>query len=90
MFVDLCRGSVADYLDRFEFRVDCCQAMYAVTDGLSGPQRRPGHPGTGQNFLVHNMCRLPGSDGTWMIAEGGMGTVTRTRRGRARRRRAHP
>ena len=22
------------------------------------------------NFLVHNMCRLPGSDGTWMIVEG--------------------
>ncbi len=29
------------------------------------------------NFLVHNMCRLPGSDGTWMIVEGGMGTVAR-------------
>jgi phytoene dehydrogenase-like protein len=25
---------------------------------------------------VHNMCRLPGADGTWMIVEGGMGTVT--------------
>ena len=24
------------------------------------------------------MCRLPGSDGTWMIARGGMGTVSRT------------
>ncbi len=24
------------------------------------------------------MCRLPGADGTWMIAEGGMGTVSRT------------
>src|SRR5260221_3921843 len=34
-------------------------------------------PGTGMNFLVHNMCRLPGSDGTWMIVRGGMGTVTR-------------
>ncbi len=21
-------------------------------------------------------CRLPGSDGTWMVVEGGMGTVT--------------
>jgi phytoene dehydrogenase-like protein len=29
------------------------------------------------NFLVHNMCRLPGADGTWMIVEGGMGTITR-------------
>jgi phytoene dehydrogenase-like protein len=24
------------------------------------------------------MCRLPGADGTWMIARGGMGTVSRT------------
>jgi phytoene dehydrogenase-like protein len=23
------------------------------------------------------MCRLPGSDGTWMIVKGGMGTVTK-------------
>ena len=30
------------------------------------------------NFLVHNMCRLPGSDGTWMIVKGGMGTITKT------------
>jgi phytoene dehydrogenase-like protein len=29
------------------------------------------------NFLVHNMCRLPGSGGTWMIVEGGMGSVSR-------------
>jgi phytoene dehydrogenase-like protein len=29
------------------------------------------------NFLVHNMCRLPGSDGTWMIVRGGMGSVTK-------------
>jgi phytoene dehydrogenase-like protein len=28
------------------------------------------------NFLVHNMCRLPGADGTFMIVRGGMGTVT--------------
>jgi len=34
-------------------------------------------PGTGMNFLVHNMCRLPGADGTWMIVKGGMGEVTR-------------
>ena len=35
-------------------------------------------PAPGMNFLVHNMCRLPGADGTWMIVEGGMGTVTRS------------
>jgi hypothetical protein len=23
-----------------------------------------------------NMCRLPGSGGTWMVVEGGMGSVT--------------
>jgi phytoene dehydrogenase-like protein len=28
------------------------------------------------NFLIHNMCRLPGSDGTWMIVKGGMGVVS--------------
>jgi hypothetical protein len=27
------------------------------------------------NFLIHNMCRLPGADGTWMIVRGGMGKV---------------
>jgi phytoene dehydrogenase-like protein len=30
------------------------------------------------------MCRLPGSDGTWMIVRGGMGTVTATIAERAR------
>jgi len=50
--------------------------MYAVTDGISGLFGTWNSPGTGMNFLIHNMCRLPGSDGTWMIVEGGMGTVT--------------
>ncbi|MFC7550166.1 phytoene desaturase family protein [Plantactinospora sp. GCM10030261] len=77
-FVDLVRGSVADYLARFDFRSELLISMYAVTDGLSGLTAGPDDPGTGHNFLVHNMCRLPGSDGTWMIAEGGMGTVSRT------------
>ncbi|WBB98526.1 MULTISPECIES: NAD(P)/FAD-dependent oxidoreductase [unclassified Solwaraspora] len=78
VLVDLVRGSVADYLARFEFRSELLVAMYAVTDGLSGLTAGPDDPGTGHNFLVHNMCRLPGSDGTWMIAAGGMGTVSRT------------
>lgn len=77
-FVDLVRGSVADYLARFEFRSELLVSMYAVTDGLSGLNAGPDDPGTGHNFLVHNMCRLPGADGTWMIAQGGMGTVSRT------------
>ncbi|HEY0698890.1 MAG TPA: NAD(P)/FAD-dependent oxidoreductase, partial [Micromonospora sp.] len=78
VFVDLVRGSVADYLARFDFRSELLVSMYAVTDGLSGLNAGPDDPGTGHNFLVHNMCRLPGADGTWMIAEGGMGTVSRT------------
>ena len=77
-FIDLVRGSVADYLSRFGFKSELLMSMYAVTDGLSGLNAGPDDPGTGHNFLVHNMCRLPGSDGTWMIAEGGMGTVSRT------------
>src|SRR4051794_22484390 len=77
-FIDLVRGSVADYLSRFSFKSELLVSMYAVTDGLSGVNAGPDDPGTGHNFLVHNMCRLPGSDGTWMIAAGGMGTVSRT------------
>jgi phytoene dehydrogenase-like protein len=76
-FVDLCRGPIAPYLDRFGFKSDLLKAMYAVTDAFSGLDGSLDTPGTGMNFLIHNMCRLPGSDGTWMIVEGGMGTVTR-------------
>src|SRR5712691_3015984 len=75
-FVDLCRKPVGHYLDRFDFKSDLLKAMYAVTDGFSGLYGSWDTPGTGMNFLVHNMCRLPGSDGTWMIVEGGMGTVS--------------
>jgi phytoene dehydrogenase-like protein len=78
VFVDLCRGSVADYLARFGFESELLVAMYAVTDGLSGLHAGPDTPGSGHNFLVHNMCRLPGADGTWMIVRGGMGTVSQT------------
>ena len=75
-FVALCRGSVGDYLRRFGFQSDLIQAMYAVTDGYSGLYGTWDTPGTGMNFLIHNMCRLPGADGTWMIVQGGMGTIT--------------
>jgi phytoene dehydrogenase-like protein len=77
VFIDLCRGSVGAYLDRFAWKSDLIRAMYAVTDGVSGLSGGWDTPGSGMNFLVHNMCRLPGADGTWMIVEGGMGTVTR-------------
>lgn len=76
VFVDLCRGTIGDYLDRFDFESDLIRAMYAVTDAFSGLHGGWDTPGTGHNFLVHNMCRLPGADGTWMIVEGGMGTFT--------------
>ena len=85
-FVDLCRDPVEHYLDRFGFRSDLLRAMYAVTDAFSGLDGGPGTPGTGRNFLVHNMCRLPGAGGTWMIVEGGMGTVTERLAGVATRR----
>ena len=75
-FVGLCQNSVSDYLARFEFRSDLIRTMYAVTDGFSGMYGGWDAAGTGMNFLIHNMCRLPGSDGTWMIVRGGMGTVT--------------
>jgi phytoene dehydrogenase-like protein len=78
VFVDLCRKPVGEYLRRFGFQSELLQAMYAVTDAFSGLDGDWDTPGTGMNFLVHNMCRLPGSDGTWMIVKGGMGTVTRT------------
>ncbi|MEZ4450594.1 MAG: NAD(P)/FAD-dependent oxidoreductase [Nannocystaceae bacterium] len=76
IFVDLCRGSIGAYLGRFDFESDLLRAMYAVTDGFSGVYGSWDTPGTGLNFLVHNMCRLPAAGGTWMIPVGGMGAVT--------------
>ena len=75
VFVKLVTGTVEDYLARFEFQSEMLIAMYAVTDGFSGLAGSFGTPGTGMNFLVHSMCRLPGSEGTWMVAKGGMGAV---------------
>ncbi len=83
-FVDLCRGSVGDYLAQWGFESDLVKAMYAVTDGFTGVLGTWDTPGTGMNFLVHNMCRLRGSGGTWMVVEGGMGTVTARIADRAR------
>ena len=82
-FIDMVGGSVADYLERFGFDSELLVAMYAVTDGLSGLTAGPDTPGSGHNFLVHNMCRLSdergrSSEGTWMIVRGGMGTVSAT------------
>lgn len=76
IFVNLVRGSAIEYLDRFGFRSELIVAMYAVTDGMPGLTGSPWTPGSGHNLLVHNMCRLPGAGGTWMVVRGGMGTVT--------------
>jgi len=65
VFVDLCRKSVGDYIDRWGFKSDLLRAMYAVTDGFSGCwnwTRPHGHE------LSHPQpVPPPGSDGTWMI-----------------------
>ncbi|HVQ93460.1 MAG TPA: NAD(P)/FAD-dependent oxidoreductase [Mycobacteriales bacterium] len=75
-FVNLVTGSAMDYLQRFGFASETVLAMYAVTDGMPGLTGSPWTAGSGHNFLVHNMCRLPGAGGTWMVVRGGMGTVT--------------
>jgi phytoene dehydrogenase-like protein len=75
-FINLVTRPVEDYLARFDFVSELLVAMYAVTDGFPGLYGSFGTPASGMNFLVHNMCRLPGSDGTWMIARGGMGSIT--------------
>ena len=76
-FVALVRGSVADHLDGYGFTDPLLPAMLAVTDAFPGIHGGPDTPGTGHNFLVHNMGRLPGANGTWTVVPGGMGTVTR-------------
>lgn len=85
VFIALCRGSVDAYLKRFGFDSELLEAMYAVTDGFTGLSGSWDTPGSGMNFLVHNMCRLPGSGGTWMVVRGGMGTVTHALEQAARR-----
>jgi phytoene dehydrogenase-like protein len=75
-FVNLCRGSIGRYLGRFGFESRLLSAMFAVTDAYAGSAGSWDTPGTGMNFLVHNMCRLPQSGGTWMLARGGMGSVS--------------
>jgi phytoene dehydrogenase-like protein len=75
-FIDLVTHPVEQYLAKFGFASELLLAMYAVTDGFPGVSGSFGTAGTGMNFLVHNMCRLPGSDGTWMIVAGGMGSIS--------------
>ena len=54
-FMDLCEQPVAAYLDRFNFKSPLLKSMYAVTDGFSGLNGSWQTPGTGMNFLTHNM-----------------------------------
>lgn len=77
IFLDLIAKPVEHYLRRFDFKSELMLAMYAVTDGFSGLNASFGTPGAGFNFLVHNMCRLPGSNGAFMMVRGGMGTISR-------------
>jgi phytoene dehydrogenase-like protein len=88
-FVDLVEQPISHYLARFPFESDLIRAMYATTDGFSGLHGGWDTPGTGHNFLVHNMCRLPGSDGTFMLVKGGMGMITQRLAGLARQAGAH-
>jgi phytoene dehydrogenase-like protein len=81
-FLDLMKRPLEEYFARFEFQSELLPAMYGVTDGFSGLNASFDAP-AGFNFLLHNMCRLPGSDGTFMIAKGGMGAVTRALAGAA-------
>lgn len=55
-FVDLCTLPISHYLERFGFKSDLIKAMYATTDAFSGLSGGWDTPGTGMNFLVHNMC----------------------------------
>ena len=59
-FIDLCRQPVAAYLDRFNFKSPLLKSMYAVTDGFSGLNGSWQTPGTGMNFLMHNMVSHTG------------------------------
>ena len=54
-FIDLCRGSARNYLDKFGFKSDLVKASYAVTDGFSGVDGGYDTPGVGMNLLVHSM-----------------------------------
>ena len=54
-FIDLCEQPVVAYLDRFNFKSPLLKSMYAVTDGFSGLNGSWQTPGTGTNFLMHNM-----------------------------------
>lgn len=83
IYARLVRGSVADLLEPLGFQDESLKATIA-TDGLVGSRRGYDQSGTGNNFLVHNMLRLPPGDGAWeapalgawQLVHGGMGSIT--------------
>ncbi len=77
-FVDLCRGSVGDYVARWGIPSDRLRALFRVNAGLAGADDPWSTPGTGMRLLSASMGRLPGSGGGWMALRGGMGILTRT------------
>jgi phytoene dehydrogenase-like protein len=76
-FVGLMTRPALHYVERFGSQSELMKAMMVVTDGLSGLAGGIDDASTGPNFMAHNMCRLPGAGGTWMVVQGGMGSVTR-------------
>ncbi len=76
-------GPLCDFLDRFAFESEFVKAVVA-TDGFVGSSRGYADPGSGMNFLLHNMLRLPAGDGpqtahplgSWQLVQGGMGAIT--------------
>lgn len=75
-FVELCRGSVTAYLDRFGFESESLRGLFA-TDGICGSSVDHDEPGSGMTFLVQHMGRLPGGDGAFVEIKGGAGALTR-------------
>ncbi|MBY0313406.1 MAG: NAD(P)/FAD-dependent oxidoreductase [Phycisphaerales bacterium] len=77
-------GALRDFLECFSFASEFVKAVVA-TDGFVGSSRGYADPGSGMNFLLHNMLRLPAGDGpttaqplgSWQLVEGGMGAITR-------------
>ena len=68
-FVDLYEQPVAAYLDCFNFKSPLLKSMYAVTDGFSGLNGSWQTPGTGMNFLMHNMVScLSYASTSWLPA----------------------
>lgn len=66
-FVDLMRQPISAYLERHAFKSDLLKAMYATTDAFSGLSGGLDTPGTGANFLLHNMV------GNARLCDGGIG-----------------